>query len=52
VQWAVPAFDYQRHPLDHLVSSTQSGLAGLGVLLGIHALLARFYPQTDEWERE
>lgn len=52
VQWAVPAFEYHRNPFEHLAGSTQNGLAGLGVLLVIHLLLAQFYPKTDSWERE
>jgi hypothetical protein len=52
VQFLVPAFEYSGQPLQHLMRSTQNGLAGLGVLLVINLLLVVFYPKTDEWERE
>ena len=52
LQWAIPAFDYHRDPVDHWLSSLQNGLAGLGVLLVINLLLVEFYPKTDPWEQE
>lgn len=52
VQFLVPAFEYAGQPLQHLLRSTQNGLAGLGVLAVINVLLVVFYPQGDEWERE
>jgi hypothetical protein len=52
VQFLVPAFEYAGQPWQHLLRSTQNGLAGLGVLAVINVLLVVFYPKTDEWERE
>ena len=52
LQWAIPAFDYHRDPVDHWLSNLQNGLAGLGLLLAINLLLVTFYPKTDPWEQE
>jgi hypothetical protein len=52
VQFLVPAFEYSGQPWQHLLRSTQNGLAGLAVLTVINVLLVVFYPKTDEWERE
>lgn len=52
VQFLVPAFEYSGQPWQHLMRSTQNGLAGLAVLAVINVLLVLFYPKTDEWERE
>jgi hypothetical protein len=48
VQFLVPAFEYSGQPVQHLMRSTQNGLAGLGVLAVINVLLVVFYPKTDE----
>ncbi len=48
VQFLVPAFEYAGQPFQHLLRSTQNGLAGLAVLAAINVLLVVFYPQTDE----
>ena len=52
VQFLVPAFEYAGQPAQHLLRSTQNGLAGLAVLAAINVLLVVFYPKTEEWERE
>ena len=52
VQFLVPAFGYSGQPVQHLMRSTQNGLAGLAVLAAINVLRVVFYPKTDEWERE
>ncbi len=52
VQFLVPAFEYSGQPWQHLVRSTQNGLAGLAVLAVINGLLVAFYPKTDAWEQE
>lgn len=45
----LPAFDSADHPFQHLLHSTQNGLAGLGMLTVIHWLLGAFYPkETDD----
>lgn len=48
VQFLVPAFDYSGQPVQHLLRSTQNGLAGLAVLAAINVLLVVFYPKRDE----
>lgn len=52
VQWAVPALHYSRSPVDHFLSSTQSSLAGLGVLLAINFALVRLLPKDTQWDAE
>lgn len=52
LQFLVPAFDYADRPLQHLLRSTENGIAGLGMLAVIHWVLVTFYPRTDNWERE
>lgn len=36
VQWAVPAFDYARNPAEHLLTTLQNGLPGLGILTALN----------------
>lgn len=43
----LPTFDSADHPFQHLVRSTQNGLAGLGMLAVIHWMLVAFYPKTS-----
>jgi len=52
VQMLIPAFHETEGFLSHLGRSAQNGLAGLVVLALINVLLVRFYPKSDEWERE
>ncbi len=52
VQNFIPVFAEHDYPWQHLARSTQNGLAGLVVLAVINLLLAKFYPKTDEWEKE
>lgn len=52
VQYFIPAFAERDYPWQHLARSTQNGLAGLAVLAAINLLLVKFYPKTDEWEKE
>jgi hypothetical protein len=48
VQFLVPVFGYADQPFQHLLRSTQNGLAGLAVLAVVNVLLVVFYPKTDE----
>ena len=52
VLWAVPAFDYQRQPLEHWLGSLQNGLAGLLVLLAINLAFAFWSQRGGDWEKE
>jgi hypothetical protein len=52
VQYFIPAFAEAEYPWQHLARSTQNGLAGLVVLAAINLLLVKFYPKSDEWEKE
>ncbi|MBL9214759.1 MAG: hypothetical protein JNG83_04710 [Opitutaceae bacterium] len=52
LQWAVPAFAYDRDPWVHFLAGVQNGLAGLAILAAINVGLVRLYPKTDDWERE
>lgn len=50
VQWGLPFFTYTRDPLDHFVSSVNSSLAGLGVMLAINVLLVHLLPKDRDWD--
>ena len=51
-QALLPAMPPAGPPLEHLLRSTQNGLAGLGVLAVINWLLVAFYPQAADGKRE
>lgn len=52
LQWAVPAFDYHRAPLAHLLSSTQNAAPGLAVLLAVNFALVKLAPRDLDWDHE
>lgn len=52
VQWALPAFDYSRHPVDHFVSSTTAAWSGLAVMLAVNFALVRLLPKDRDWDAE
>lgn len=52
LQWSVPAFDYHRAPLAHLLGSTQNALPGLAVLLAINFALVKLAPRDLDWDHE
>lgn len=52
VQWALPVFAGPRDPMELFVSSVGSGLAGLGVLLGVNVALVALLPKDREWDAE
>jgi len=52
VQWAVPVLHYTLNPVEHFLSSAQSSLAGIGVLLVINFVLVRLLPKDAQWDAE
>lgn len=52
VQWAVPAFESARPPLEHYVSTVVSSLAGLGAMLAINVALVALLPKDRAWDEE
>ena len=52
LQWAVPAFAYQRNPLEHFFGSVRNGLTGLAVLIAINAVLVALVPKDRDWDAE